>query len=297
MKPAPFRLLRPVSAEEAVSLARELGDEAKVLAGGQSLLPMMNLRLVRPECLLDLNRVDDFPDLSRLADGTLRIGPLTRHYELEQFAGLHGVAGYLGSVAPSIAHLPVRLRGTVAGSLAHADPASEWCAALLAARASVVARSAGGSRNMPLQDFLQGSFTTALEPDELVVEILVPEINSGSGLGFAEVSRRPGDFALALAAVGLDIVDGQITDARVVVGAVTGGISRLNSAEDAMRGMPVGQSVLDHGAAIAAGSAEVYDDVHSSVLHRRQLVRTVVRRALADAVAGATRTPLAELPR
>lgn len=283
MKPAPFELLAPRTADEVVALLSELGEEAKPLAGGQSLLPMMIMRMAQPTHLIDLNRAADFSGLLRLPDGGYRFGPLVRHRKLEQLAAEPGVGGYLGRVAPVIAHLPIRVRGTVVGSLAHADPASEWCTALLAADASVTMRSAESERTMAVEEFLQGSFTTALLPNEVVVEVKVPASDAGCGLGFAEISRRPGDFALALAAVAISTRDGLVTTARIAVGGMEGGAARCAPAEDVLNGAAASAELRAAASDVAAEGVEAFNDSHTSASHRRQLVRVVVRRALDQA--------------
>jgi carbon-monoxide dehydrogenase medium subunit len=285
LKPAPFELLAARTAAEAVDLLSELGDGAKPLAGGQSLLPMMIMRLAQPTHLIDLNQAAGFAGLVRLPGGGYRLGPLVRHLELEQLAAEPGIGGYLGRVAPVIAHLPVRVRGTVAGSLAHADPASEWCTALLAAGASVTMRSAESERTMAVEDFLQGSFTTALLPNEVVAEVNVPAAGAGWGLGFAEMSRRPGDFALALAAAALFVDGGLVTAARVVIGGMEGGAARCGPAEDVLTGVAASAELRAAASDVAAERVQAYDDGHTSASHRRQLVRVVVRQAL-DQAAG-----------
>ena len=244
---------------------------------------MMNLRLARPANLVDLNRVGDFPGLSIGADGAFRIGPLVRHHDLEKLAGQAGIAGYFARIAPDIAHLPVRIRGTLVGSVAHADPASEWCAALLAASGSVTMRSQTQERTIPIEDFLHGSYATARTPEELLVEVTVPALRDGCGLGFAEVSRRPGDFALAMSAASLVVCDQVVSAARVVVGGVGGGIARCGPAEEALVGAPPSPESWTNASNAAATSVEVHMDTHSSAAYGRQLVRTVVFRALEEA--------------
>lgn len=283
MKPAPFELLRPRSAAEAVGLLGELGEEAKPLAGGQSLLPMMIMRLARPTHLIDLNGVADFLDAVSSAGGGYRLGPLVRHHDVERLAAESGIGGYLGRIAPLIAHLPIRIRGTIAGSLAHADPASEWCAALLAADASVLLRTQAGERTLKLNDFLQGSYTTAAEPNELLVEIVIPGIAPRWGLGFDEISRRPGDFALAMAAAAVCVEDSTVAAVRMAVGGVSGGTMRCRAAEDALIGAPASSDSWEQASVVAANSLTVIDDIHTSGDHRRQLVRVAVRSALAEA--------------
>jgi aerobic carbon-monoxide dehydrogenase medium subunit len=283
VKAAPFELLRPRSAAEAVGLLGELGEEAKPLAGGQSLLPVMVMRLARPAHLIDLNSVADFTGAVPTPGGGYRLGPLVRHHDAERLAAEPGVGGYLGRVAPLVAHLPIRIRGTVAGSLAHADPASEWCTALLAAGASVTLRSEAGERTLEVNDFLQGSYTTAAEPEELLVEITIPAAAPGWGLGFDEISRRPGDFALAMAATAVCVRDGTVTAARVAVGSVSGGSMRCTGAEDALAGSPASADSWEQAGVVAADQVTVTDDIHTTAEHRRQLLRVTVRRALAEA--------------
>lgn len=291
MKPAPFTLLSPRNAAEAVDMLADIGEGAKPLAGGQSLMPMTIMRLAQPTHLIDLNTVTDFAGIARSGDRGYRFGPLVRHHDVERLAGEPGIGGFLGRVAPVIAHLPIRLRGTVTGSLAHADPASEWCAALLAADATVTARAAGSERVLGIAELLQGSFTTVLRPDELLVEVTIPGLRPGWGLGFDEISRRPGDFALALSAAALQIEAGEIRQARVVLGGTGGGVSRCDPAEEALTGAAASEASWASAAEAAAASADVFDDIHTSAAHRRHLVRVVVRRALAAAARHAGHRP------
>lgn len=283
MKPAPFELLRPRSAAEAVGLLGDLGEEAKPLAGGQSLLPMMAMRLAQPAYVIDLNGVTDFTGAVPTPDGGYRLGPLVRHHDVEKLVAEPGTGGYIGRVAPLIAHLPIRIRGTIAGGLAHADPASEWCAALLAADASVTLRSQTGDRTLQMNSFLQGSYTTAAEPGELLVEVTIPGTAPGWGLGFNEISRRPGDFALAMAAAAVWVRDGTVAAARVTVAGVGGRAMRCRDAEEALTGSPASADTWEVASVVAAQQVTVTDDIHTSGEHRRQLLTVTVRRALTEA--------------
>src|SRR5271170_4068805 len=213
MKPAAFLYLAPRSRAEAHD------DDGKLLAGGQSLVPAMNFRLARPAVLIDINRV---PDLSTIArDGaSLRIGALSRHARFERPVTDGPLGALLPEVARHIAHTPIRARGTFGGSLAHADPASEWCALALALNATIVAESKAGARTIAAADFFRSIFTTALKADELLTEIRLPWLSADWRCGFAEYSRRAGDFALAMAVVALRLEQGVIREASIALGGV-----------------------------------------------------------------------------
>ncbi|MGH9038261.1 MAG: FAD binding domain-containing protein, partial [Acidimicrobiia bacterium] len=209
MKPPPFRYERPSSLEEALSLRREHGDEARPLAGGQSLVPMLNMRLARPAVLVDLNRLPDFDGVARV-NGHLEVGALTRQRQLERSSAAEPI-GALQDALPLVGHVATRNRGTVGGSVAHADPAAELPLALLALGGSVVAESAArGRREIPAGALFAGFLTTALEPDELVVAVRFPHPGAGEASAMAELAPRHGDFALGLAACWIRLVDGRI---------------------------------------------------------------------------------------
>jgi carbon-monoxide dehydrogenase medium subunit len=284
MKPAAFDYYAPRSVAEATALLARLGDDAKVLAGGQSLVPAMNFRLARPAALVDINRIAAL-DYAQAENGLLRIGALARHARFEKPVA-DGVLGpLLPSVARCIAHLPIRRRGTFAGSLAHADPASEWCLVARTLDAEMVASGPSGERRIAARDFFQGIFTTALRPDELLAEVRLPPFAGGWRGGFVEFARRAGDFALAMSLVLVRIERGAIAEARVGVGGAGDRPLRIEAAERGLVGqMPDAKAFTAAGEA-AAAAVDPMSDLHASAAYRRDLVRAMVRRALERATA------------
>src|SRR5262245_14101160 len=253
MKPATFGYHAPSTVEEAVGLlARYAAVEGRVLAGGQSLVPAMALRLATPAHLIDINNVEELGSI-RTENGYLSIGACVRHRAFEQPVVEGPLGRLLATVVPHIAHYPIRTRGTFCGSLAHADPASEWCLVAATLGAELLARSARGTRAIPVEQFFLGVMTTALEPDELLTEVRLPLLSKETRFGFSEFSRRSGDFALAMALV----VRGDET--RIGLGGVEAFPRRIASAEAAV---------------------EPLRDPRYSAEYRRDLARTVVRRAL-----------------
>jgi carbon-monoxide dehydrogenase medium subunit len=282
MKPASFEYHAPGTLAAALALLGEHGETAKILAGGQSLLPAMNFRLVRPDRLVDINRIRDFPSL-RAEAGRLSIGALTRHAALERPVVPGPLGAFLPRVARHIAHVPIRTRGTFCGSLAHADPASEWCALAVTLQAEIVARSAKGERTIPAGDFFRTLFTTALHPDELITEVRLPLLSDDWRLGFVEFSRRAGDYAIVLAIVAVRIVGGRIAEARVGLGGVGGKPMRSSRAEALLVGRPLDAGVMRAAAEAAKAEAEPLDDVQAPADYKRDLATDMVRRALEQA--------------
>src|SRR5579863_9586310 len=217
MKPVAFRYFAPATIDGALDLIAEHGDDGKILAGGQSLVPAMNFRLARPASLIDINRIAAL-DYVREEGGALCIGALARHTRFEAPVAAGALAALLPRVARHIAHLPIRTRGTFGGSLAHADPASEWCLVAATLDAELVIASRRGARRLRAPEYFTGALTTALEPDELLTEIRLPLLDAGWQTGFAEFSRRAGDYALAMCAAFLRIADGRVVEARIGVG-------------------------------------------------------------------------------
>jgi aerobic carbon-monoxide dehydrogenase medium subunit len=283
MKPARFEYWAPTSTDEALSILAERAG-AKVLAGGQSLVPAMNFRLARPETLVDINRLEDLARVD-VEGSVLRIGALTRHRRLERPVAPGALGEVLPRVARYVGHLPIRTRGTFGGSLAHADPAAEWCLAALVLDAEIVARSAGGQRVIPADGFFDTVFTTALRPDELLVETRLPLLADDESAGFEEVSRRAGDFALVMAMAVLRIVDGRIAGARLGVGGAADRPLRLPEAEAALVGQTPDDAVFEEVAERAAASVRPLEDIHASPEYRRRLVRVLLVRALRQAAA------------
>jgi aerobic carbon-monoxide dehydrogenase medium subunit len=277
MIPAPFEYRRASSAGEAISLLAEHGDDAKLLAGGHSLLPLMRLRLAMPAVLVDIGRVGD---LSYVRDdgGQVRIGALTRHHDVEHSELLRAQVPLLAEVAGQIGDPQVRHRGTIGGSIAHGDPASDLPAALLALRATLVARGPGGEREIPVDDFFTGFLETALAPDELLTEIRVPAMD-GAGWSFQKFNRRAQDWAI----VGVAAVLGPFGD-----GGAGPGVGLVNMGSVPLRAAAV-EDALRNGADAAEAAASADEgtdppgDLNASPDYRRHLSRVLVRRALEGA--------------
>jgi carbon-monoxide dehydrogenase medium subunit len=273
MKPPPFRYEAPESLEEALALRREHGDEARPLAGGQSLVPMLNMRLARPEVLLDLNRIPTLDDIAIAADD-LEVGALVRQRELERCGAAEPI-GALQDALPLVGHVATRNRGTVGGSIAHADPAGELPLALLALGGSVMAESAArGRRQIAAGDLFTGFLTTAMEPDELVVAVRFPDHRTDEGSALVEVAPRHGDFALAAAACWVRLAAGEVADARVAVGAVA---DRPLLVPDAAAALVAGGP--DDAGVAAAAAVEPTGSLHAPPDYQRHLVGVLVRTA------------------
>jgi carbon-monoxide dehydrogenase medium subunit len=284
MKPAPFDYHAPRSVDEAVELLAAHGDDAQVLAGGQSLVPAMNFRLARPAVLVDINRVAEL-DFCAVSDGALRIGALVRHARFERPVTAGPLGALLADVVRYIAHLPIRVRGTLAGSLAHADPAAEWCVVATTLDAEIRARSPDGERSIEAAAFFRSILTTSLRPEELITEVRLPVLAPGWRFGFAEFSRRAGDFALGMALAVLRLDGERIAEARIGVGGAGDRPIRITEAEQALAGAVPSPGTLAEAGAIAAAMVDPFEDLHASVAYRRDLVRAMTRRALERALA------------
>jgi carbon-monoxide dehydrogenase medium subunit len=286
VKPAPFAYVRPDTLDEALEVLAAHGGDAKPLAGGQSLVPAMNFRIARPAMLVDLNRVNTLGGVSETTDG-LRIGAMTRHRALEQSAVVARLAPLVTETMPFVAHPPIRTRGTIGGSLAHADPAAELPAVMLALDASVGVRSRTAARTIPAAEFFVGLYQTALAPEELVVEISIPTMPAGSGWAFEEVARRHGDYALAgvAAVVALD-ARGHVASARIGLLSVhERPMLALAAARAVVGSTPTPDALRAAADAAAHTDAEPSSDIHASSEYRRHLTAVLVRRALTRAVA------------
>ncbi len=280
MKPAPFAYHAPASVEEAVAiLAQVAAQDGRILAGGQSLVPTMAFRLARPAHLVDINGVRS---LERLAveDGELAIGACVRHAAFHAPVPDGGLGRLMAFVARHIAHYPIRLRGTFCGSLAHADPASEWCLLAATLGARITARSARGARTIAADDFFHGMMTTALAEDELITQVRLPLLAPQTRSGFNEFSRRAGDYALAMSLATFRVQDGVIIEPRVGVGGAEARPRRIAQAEGALVGQPPGDKAFRAAAEAAAAAIEPLEDIQADAVYRRDLVRAVVRRAL-----------------
>ena len=279
MKPAPFAYHRAHSVGEAIALLNELGDEAKILAGGLSLVPMMNFRLARPSALIDVTRVEGLSYLRADHDG-LRIGALTTHRAVEttRDPAVLGRYGVLPRSARWIGHYPIRARGTFGGSIAHADPASEWCLLAVLLDARVVLTGPDGPRAIPAAEFFQGYYTTAASPDEMITELWFPRPERHAVL--TEFAPRQGDFAVVAAAVSMDVTGGVCRSGRVVLGGV--GARPVQVEAGALAGQPAVPGTWQAMGEHAATQIEPPDDTHGSSEYRRRLTATLVSRALAE---------------
>jgi carbon-monoxide dehydrogenase medium subunit len=286
VKPAPFAYHRPETLAEAVRLLAELApQDGRILAGGQSLVPIMAFRLARPAHLIDINRVAGLDGLAA-PDGTLRIGARVRHAAFHRTVGDGPLGALLAAVVHHIAHYPIRLRGTFCGSLAHGDPAAEWCAVAATLDAELVAISARGERRIEARDFFRGAMETALMPDELLAEARLPILPQGTRFGFAEFSRRAGDYALAMALAVLRIDAGVIAAPRIGLGGAEATPRRIAAAEAVLRGAAPGEKVFRAAAAAAAAAIDPLVDPDTHAQYRRELVGAMVYRALTGACAG-----------
>lgn len=279
MIPGAFEYRAPASVDEAVSVLAEHGD-AKVLAGGQSLIPMMRFRLTEPSLLVDIN---DVQGLSRLeeSDGELRIGATVRHADVEHADLAAARYPLLAEAAGLIADPLVRNRGTVGGSLVHADPAGDWGAVLLACGGDLIARSADGERTIPADDFFLGPFTTSLDPGELLVEARVPRAGDRSGGAYEKLERKVGDFATVAVAARVELDDeGVCTAAGLGLTAVGPSNLRPEDAEAALEGRPLDGDRVEEAAELAADASSPTSDNRGSEEYKRDMVRVLTKRAV-----------------
>jgi carbon-monoxide dehydrogenase medium subunit len=284
VKPAPFDYFTPDTVDEALALLAEHGDAAKPLAGGQSLIPAMNFRLARPTALVDLNRIGELAYV-RAERAGLTLGAMTRQRAVERSAAVARAAPLLAEAMPSIAHPQIRNRGTVGGSVAHADPSAELPAVILALEAQLKARSAAGERSIPAAEFFKGMLETALGPDELLVEIALPPLPERSGTSFLEMARRHGDYALVgvAAVVTLD-PRGRCKAVRLSLLSVGDGPVLATEAGKVLAGQTPSEELLRAaGDAAATRDVDPPSDIHASAAYRRQLVAVLTRRALGRA--------------
>jgi carbon-monoxide dehydrogenase medium subunit len=271
VKPAPFLYERPESLDEALALLHEHGDEAKVLAGGQSLVPLLNMRLARPGVLVDLNRVAGLDRIE--ANGSVRVGPLVRQRALEDSPLTAERLPLVAEALPHVGHFVTRNRGTVGGSIAHADAAAELPLCLTVLGGSVVARSTSGERELGADEFFVGHFTTALRADELVVETVWPSLGVGWGFAFEELAHRHGDYALSMAACALRVENGRVAEVRVGVGSVVDRPTLLDV-------RLAGETLTPELATDAVASLELFGNLHASAAYQRHLTGVLVERAL-----------------
>ena len=283
MKPAAFCYHAPKTLDEAVAvLAKVAPDDGRVLAGGQSLVPIMAFRLAKPTHLVDINGIKELARIS-VADGKLRVGACVRHSAFYEPVCDGPLGKLLATVVRSIAHHPIRTRGTFCGSVAHADPASEWCAVVATLDGEMVAQSKRGQRIIAAKDYFAGIMTTALQEDELLTEVRLPILASDTRVGFQEFSRRAGDFALSMAVVTYRVANEKIIDARVGIGGAEPFARRIAEAEAVLNGKSPGPEVFHAAGEAAAAAIEPLEDIHTNADYRRDLVRAMTRRALDSA--------------
>ncbi len=309
MKPAPFEYKAPATTDEAVDLLAEHGWDAKPLAGGQSLVPAMNFRLAQPAVLLDLNRIDELAYIrtvnsagaenglggSNVPEGNggggavgLRIGAMTRQSTLERSAAIVAHSPLLAAALPYIGHPQIRNRGTIGGSIAHADPAAELPAIAVALGAELTIRNSEGERRVAAAEFFQGLFSTALGPNDLLVEVEIPAWPAGTGWSFQEVARRHGDYALVGVAATLRLAGDVCEAARMVFLSVGGGPVVASNAEASLVGRTLDERRIAEAARLAASEdIDPVNDIHASVAYRRHLAEVLARRALHEAGARA----------
>jgi CO/xanthine dehydrogenase FAD-binding subunit len=283
VKPPPFEYHDPRDTEETLALLAEHGEEGKVLAGGQSLVPLLNFRLARPERLIDVNRIGELAYVRR-KDGVLRIGALARQVALEQSTIVARNWPLLSEAMRLVAHPQIRNRGTVGGSTAHADPAAELPVAFTALDATIHARSARGARAIPVSEFFVTHLTTTLEPDELLTEIEVPPLPPRTGHSFTEYARRHGDFGLGGAAVLVTVDEaGTCNRAAIALLAAAATPLRATAAERVLTGRRIDEAVAAEAAHEAVADISPTGDIHGSSDYRRDLIEALVRRAIVSA--------------
>jgi carbon-monoxide dehydrogenase medium subunit len=283
MKPAPFIRHVPRTVDDVVAALAEFAPlDGRILAGGQSLVPIMAFRMARPAHLIDINEVAGLDRLAVEGD-VLSIGARVRHGAFHKAVVDGPLGALLAFVVRHIAHYPIRMRGTFCGSLAHADPASEWCLVAATLDAKLRVKSVRGERMVETADFLEGIMSTSLAEDEFLAEARLPLLPADAKFGFDEFSRRAGDFAMASALVTYRLVDGVVTDARLGIGGAEDRARRIPEAEAVLNGQPPSPALFVAAGEAAAAAIEPLEDIQTSAEYRRDLVRAVTRRALEHA--------------
>lgn len=284
MKPARFEYHAPSTLDEALALAAQYGDDARVIAGGQSLAPMMNMRLAQPDHLIDINGIDGLSQI-RSDNGSVEIGALTRHCEIEQSSDLMRLCPPMPAAARNIGHYALRARGTIGGSLALADPAAEFPLMAMLLDAEVQLRSTADERKVQARDFFISVFTTALEPEEIVTAVRFRQLIQGEGWGFRWFARRSGDYAIVHAAATLVVnASGRIDRIAMALGGVSDTPIRLSGLEQQVSGSEVSGGWADDIAAEAARQVEPESDKHASAEYRKELIAVLLTGALEDAL-------------
>jgi CO/xanthine dehydrogenase FAD-binding subunit len=282
MKPAPFDYIAATSVDMAAAALADGGDDAKIIAGGQSLVPLLNFRLLRPSILIDINRIESLAFISETATG-IRVGALTRHYQLETSPVIARHLPVLSCAMTHVAHLAIRNRGTIGGSLAHGDPAAELPMMALLLDAELHIGSVAAARIMAARDFFLDALTVDLNAGEIVTEIALPKLPPQTGWGFAEVSRRRGDFALAAAAATLAVAAGAIVEARIALSGIGRTAVRAATAESLLVGHSLEPPLVSHAIKAVRAAIEPDTDLHASADYRRHLAGVLTGRALAAA--------------
>jgi carbon-monoxide dehydrogenase medium subunit len=279
MYPASFEYFAPTTLDEALGLLEEYGDEGKVLAGGQSLIPLMKLRFAAPRAIIDINGLSELDRLEEQG-GSLHIGALVRHKTCERSELLRGRFGTLGDAAPMISDPIVRNRGTVGGSLAHADPQGDWGSVMLAMRAEIVARGPGGTRTIPIDEFFQGPFTTSLEPNEILTDVHIPDPGARSVGTYLKLERKVGDYATVGVAVHVSFSNGSVDRGGIALTGVGPTNIRANAAEQALAGQALADDAIAEAARLAAEEARPRTDVRGTEDYKRNVVRVFTARGL-----------------
>jgi aerobic carbon-monoxide dehydrogenase medium subunit len=282
MKPAPFDYERPATLAAALALLKNDSGTSKILAGGQSLVPMMNFRIVRPDRLIDINRISEL-DYHRIEGSDLVIGALCRHVALKESDLVKQACPMMQAAYEWVAHGPVRNRGTLCGNLCHADPASEMPAVVLAADAVMVLHSSETKRSVPAGQFFVGQYETATADSEILVEVRIPVARKSQGWGFHEVNVRKGDFAIVAAAATLQVAAAKVQAVSIALAGVGSHAIRLQASEKALIGRNADDAAFRDAAAAGAAAIDPNSDIHGSAQYRRDLAKTLIYRALCDA--------------
>jgi carbon-monoxide dehydrogenase medium subunit len=280
MYPSRFRYEAPRSLDEAIALLRDGGEDAKVMAGGQSLVPLMKLRFASPELIVDINNVPGLAYHRQDPDGTLHVGALCRHAELERSALLESSQPTMAAAAPLIADPLVRNRGTLVGSLCHADPQGDWASVTMALGGSVIAQGPAGRRAIPVADFVTGPFQNVLALDEIAVEAVIPAAQGTRSGGYLKLERRVGDFATVGVAVALETSGPLVTRAGIALTGVGGATIAATEAAQSLVGQPLSSATIEEAATLAAAAARPKTDHRGSAEYKRHMVHTFVTRIL-----------------
>jgi carbon-monoxide dehydrogenase medium subunit len=286
MFPAAFDYAAPATLGEALALLKQRGDEAKIMAGGQSLIPLLKLRFAQPALVIDIGRLPAMAGIGR-HNGHLSIGALARHVDIERNADLPKLCPMLVETVHWISDPLVRNRGTMAGSVCHADPSGDWGSVMLALDAGLVARSESGERVIPANGFFQGPFTTALKPDEIVTEIRIPMPSGPAGGAYNKLERKVGDFATVAVAVHVELDGGKIAKAGIGLTAVGATNIKATAAEMALVGHEPTDQLIAEAARLAAEAAEPKDDIRGTAAYKKDVVRVYVQRGLKASLARA----------